>query len=108
MDKARVALRRAEDLKLADEVADRRRQIAGLEERFAGLQAEAKKVVDGGAVASLVSMTPLAVRSSSRSPKSSAPGSLTASTRGVAYSSSSPVSESSFSTNPARPTLRAA
>ncbi|GBL23266.1 probable ABC transporter permease protein YqgH [Opitutia bacterium] len=55
MDKARVALRRAEDLKLADEVADRRRQIAGLEERFAGLQAEAKKVVDGGAVASLVS-----------------------------------------------------
>ena len=55
MDKARVALRRAEDLKLADEVGDRRRQIAGLEERFAGLQAEAKKVVDGGAVASLVS-----------------------------------------------------
>jgi phosphate transport system permease protein len=55
MDKARVALRRAEDLKLADEVADRRRQIAGLEERFAGLQAEAKKVVEGGAVASLVS-----------------------------------------------------
>jgi phosphate transport system permease protein len=55
MDKARVALRRAEDLKLADEVAARRRQIAGLEERFAGLQAEAKKVVEGGAVASLVS-----------------------------------------------------
>jgi phosphate transport system permease protein len=55
MDEARVALRRAEDLKLADEIADRRRQIAGLEERFAGLQAEAKKVVEGGAVASLVS-----------------------------------------------------
>ena len=55
MDKARVALRRAEDLKLADEITDRRRQIAGLEERFATLQAEAKKVVDGGAVASLVS-----------------------------------------------------
>ena len=55
MDEARVALRRAEDLKLADEIGDRRRQIAGLEERFAALQAEAKKVVDGGAVASLVS-----------------------------------------------------
>jgi phosphate transport system permease protein len=55
MDEARVALRRAEDLKLADEIASRRRQIAGLEERFATLQAEAKKVVEGGAVASLVS-----------------------------------------------------
>jgi phosphate transport system permease protein len=55
MDQARVALRRAEDLKLADEVEARRRQIAGLEERFATLQAEAKKVVEGGAVASLVS-----------------------------------------------------
>jgi phosphate transport system permease protein len=55
MDEARVALRRAEDLKIADEIADRRRQIAGLEERFASLQAEAKKVVEGGAVASLVS-----------------------------------------------------
>ena len=55
MDEARVALRRAEDLKLAAEITDRRRQIAGLEERFASLQAEAKKVVEGGAVASLVS-----------------------------------------------------
>jgi len=55
MDKARVALRRAEDLKLAEEVAVRRRQIARLEERFASLQAEAKKVVEGGAVASLIS-----------------------------------------------------
>ena len=55
MDEARVALRRAEDLKLATEIADRGRQIAGLEERFAALQAEAKKVVEGGAVASLVS-----------------------------------------------------
>lgn len=55
MDKARVALRRAEDLKLAAEVAALRRQIAGLEERFASLQAEAKTVVDRGAVASLVS-----------------------------------------------------
>jgi phosphate transport system permease protein len=55
MDAARVALRRAEDLKLADEIVDRRLQIAGLEERFATLQAEAKKVVEGGAVASLVS-----------------------------------------------------
>ena len=55
MDEARVALRRAEDLKLTAEITDRRRQIAGLEERFASLQAEAKKVVEGGAVASLVS-----------------------------------------------------
>ena len=55
MDEARVALRRAEDLKIVDEIADRRRQIAGLEERFATLQAEAKKVVEGGAVASLLS-----------------------------------------------------
>jgi len=55
MDKARVALRRAEDLKLADEISNRRRQIAGLEERFTALQAEAKQVVEGGAVASLVS-----------------------------------------------------
>ena len=55
MDKARVALRRAEDLKLADEIAALRKQIAGLEERFAALQVEAKKVVEGGAVASLVS-----------------------------------------------------
>jgi phosphate transport system permease protein len=55
MDKARVALRRAEDLKLADEITSRRRQIAALEERFAALQAEAKKVVEGGAVASLIS-----------------------------------------------------
>ena len=55
MDKARVSLRRAEDLKLSEEVEARRRQIAGLEERFATLQAEAKKVVEGGAVASLVS-----------------------------------------------------
>ena len=55
MDKARVALRRAEDLKLADEIAALRRQIAGLEERFTALQGEAKKVVEGGAVASLVS-----------------------------------------------------
>lgn len=55
MDKARVALRRAEDLKLAAEVAALRRQIAGLEERFTSLQAEAKAVVDRGAVASLVS-----------------------------------------------------
>jgi len=55
MDKARVALRRAEDLKLAAEVAALRRQIGGLEERFASLQAEARAVVDRGAVASLVS-----------------------------------------------------
>ncbi|PHX58274.1 MAG: phosphate ABC transporter, permease protein PstA [Opitutia bacterium] len=55
MDEARVALRRAEDLKLANEITNRHRQIAGLEERFATLQAEAKKVVEGGAVASLVS-----------------------------------------------------
>jgi len=55
MDAARVALRRAEDLKLAAEVAARRGQITSLEQRFAALQAEAAKVVAGGAVASLVS-----------------------------------------------------
>jgi len=55
MDKARVALRRAEDLKLADEVASLQKEITLLEGRFASLQEEAKKVVAGGAVASLVS-----------------------------------------------------
>ncbi len=55
MDAARVALRRAEDLKLTAEVGALRKQIAGLEERFAALQAEAKKVVEGGSVATLVS-----------------------------------------------------
>ncbi len=55
MDKARVALRRAEDLRLVEEIAALRKQIAGLDERFAALQAEAKKVVEDGAVASLVS-----------------------------------------------------
>jgi phosphate transport system permease protein len=53
MDEARVALRRAEDLKLADEIAVRRRQIEGLEERFVILKAEAQKIVNGGAVALL-------------------------------------------------------
>ena len=53
MDEARVALRRAEDLKLADEIAVRRRQIDGLEERFVILKAEAQKVVNSGAVATL-------------------------------------------------------
>ena len=55
MDKARVALRRAEDLKLADDVASLQKEIAGLDGRFAALQDEAKQVVAGGAVASLVS-----------------------------------------------------
>jgi phosphate transport system permease protein len=55
MDKARVALRRAEDLKFADEVASLQKEITLLEGRFASLQEEAKKVVAGGAVASLVS-----------------------------------------------------
>jgi phosphate transport system permease protein len=55
MDKARVALRRAEDLKLADEAAALQKEIAALDTRFAALQEEAKKVVAGGAVASLVS-----------------------------------------------------
>ncbi len=55
MDEARVALRRAEDLKQVAEIADRRREIVGLEARFADLQSEAKKVVEGGAIASLVS-----------------------------------------------------
>ena len=55
MDKARVALRRAEDIKLAEEAAGLRKEIAGLDARFAALQEEAKLVVAGGAVASLVS-----------------------------------------------------
>jgi phosphate transport system permease protein len=53
MDRARVALRRAEDLKLADEIAARKAEIAALDERYAVLQAEAAKVTAGGAVASL-------------------------------------------------------
>lgn len=55
MDKAKVSLRRAEDLKLADEAAALQKEIAALDTRFAALQEEAKKVVAGGAVASLVS-----------------------------------------------------
>ncbi len=55
MDKAKVALRRAEDLKLAEEIAALQKEIAVLDGRFAALQEEAKKVVAGGAVASLVS-----------------------------------------------------
>jgi phosphate transport system permease protein len=55
MDKAKVALRRAEDLKLTDEAAALQQEIAALDARFAALQEEAKKVVAGGAVASLVS-----------------------------------------------------
>jgi phosphate transport system permease protein len=55
MDKAKVSLRRAEDLKLADEAAALQKEIAVLDGRFAALQEEAKKVVAGGAVASLVS-----------------------------------------------------
>jgi len=54
MDQARVGLRRAEDLKLANEVAARKAEIAVLEERYALLQAEAAKVTAGGAVAKLV------------------------------------------------------
>ena len=54
MDQARVGLRRAEDLKLANEVAARKAEIAVLEERYALLQAEAAKVTAGGAVAQLV------------------------------------------------------
>ena len=54
MDRARVALRRAEDLKLTDEIAARKSEIAVLDERYAVLQAEAAKVTAGGAVASLV------------------------------------------------------
>ena len=54
MDRARVGLRRAEDLKLTDEIAARKAEIAVLDERYAVLQAEAAKVTAGGAVASLV------------------------------------------------------
>ena len=55
MDKAKVSLRRAEDLKLTDEATALQKEIAVLDGRFAALQEEAKKVVAGGAVASLVS-----------------------------------------------------
>ncbi len=53
MDRARVALRRAEDLRLADEIAARKAEIAVLDGRYAVLQAEAAKVAAGAAVASL-------------------------------------------------------
>ena len=55
MDKAKVALRRAEDLKLTEEATALQKEIAVLDGRFAALQEEAKKVVAGGAVASLIS-----------------------------------------------------
>ena len=55
MDKAKVALRRAEDLKLAEEATALQKEIDVLDGRFAALQEEAKKVVAGGAVASLIS-----------------------------------------------------
>ncbi|MEN9653513.1 MAG: hypothetical protein RL303_1233 [Verrucomicrobiota bacterium] len=55
MDQARVSLRRAEDLRLAPDIVLHQGEIAALERRFALLQAEAKTVVDQGAVASLVS-----------------------------------------------------
>jgi len=54
MDQARVGLRRAEDLKLTDEIAARKAEIAVLDERYAVLQAEAAKVTAVGAVATLV------------------------------------------------------
>jgi len=54
MEQSRVGLRRAEDLKLADEIAARKAEIAVLDGRYAVLQAEAAKVTAGGAVASLV------------------------------------------------------
>ena len=53
MEQSRVGLRRAEDLKLADEIAARKAEIAVLDGRYAVLQAEAAKVTAGGAVASL-------------------------------------------------------
>jgi phosphate transport system permease protein len=55
MDKAKVSLRRAEDLKLTEEAAALQKEITVLDGRFAALQEEAKKVVAGGAVASLIS-----------------------------------------------------
>jgi phosphate transport system permease protein len=54
MEDARVALRRAEDLKLTADITLLRRQITGLEARYAALLAESEKVVAGGAIASLV------------------------------------------------------
>ena len=54
MEDARVALRRAEDLKLTADITLLRRQITGLEARYAALLAESEKVVAVGAIASLV------------------------------------------------------
>ena len=54
MEDARLALRRAEDLKLTADITLLRRQITGLEARYAALLAESEKVVAGGAIASLV------------------------------------------------------
>ena len=55
MDKAKVSLRRAEDLRLTGEATALQKEITDLDGRFAALQEEAKKVVAGGAVASLIS-----------------------------------------------------
>ena len=55
MEAARVALRRAEDLRLTQEIAALRLKITALEGRYAALLAESEKVVKGGAVASLTS-----------------------------------------------------
>ena len=55
MDKAKVSLRRAEDLRLTGEATALQKEITVLDGRFAALQEEAKKVVAGGAVASLIS-----------------------------------------------------
>ena len=50
-----MALRRAEDLRLTQEIAALRLKITALEGRYAALLAESEKVVKGGAVASLTS-----------------------------------------------------
>ena len=53
MEAARIRLRRAEDQKQAAEAAEVRAQIGKLEERYAVLQEEGRKVTDAGAVAAL-------------------------------------------------------
>lgn len=53
MESARIRLRRAEDQKQEAEIRSARAQIEALDKRYALLQAEAKQVTEGGAVASL-------------------------------------------------------
>lgn len=55
MDEAQVALRRAEDLKVAEDSAREKSRIVGLEKDFAALKEQAAKLAAGGVVATLIS-----------------------------------------------------